>query len=229
MRMSVLTQEVIEACLTSDSIPPEIEDADFDPEGDILLLEKLLSDNTSSHLPAKELYFADFKMIKSSIDTPLDFEDDYYDSEGDIINLESLVIKDTILNLPPEVFLDRDPRSLKDKPDKDDLESMIKVFDPRIHEKIISSTYVRLNFEDHHYLSLTFVIKILLHFLTCFVNSLLLLSSGSEDTIFDPGISAFSFYFLELVDCPDSEDSRARGFVHRSIDLQSFACLYMGI
>ncbi|GJW43801.1 hypothetical protein Tco_0072600 [Tanacetum coccineum] len=31
----------IEACLTSDSIPPEINDADFDPEGDILLLEKI--------------------------------------------------------------------------------------------------------------------------------------------------------------------------------------------
>ncbi|GKG61106.1 hypothetical protein Tco_0616922, partial [Tanacetum coccineum] len=28
----------IEACLTSDSIPPKIDDADFDPEGDILLL-----------------------------------------------------------------------------------------------------------------------------------------------------------------------------------------------
>ncbi|GJX99182.1 hypothetical protein Tco_0356201 [Tanacetum coccineum] len=30
-------------------------------------------------------------------------------------------------------------------------------------------------------------------------------------------------------DCPDFEDSRARGFVHRSLNLQSFACLYMGI
>ncbi|GJT57238.1 hypothetical protein Tco_0992292 [Tanacetum coccineum] len=30
-------------------------------------------------------------------------------------------------------------------------------------------------------------------------------------------------------DCPDYEDSHARGFVHRSLDLQSFACLYMGI
>ncbi|GJR77995.1 reverse transcriptase domain-containing protein, partial [Tanacetum coccineum] len=30
-------------------------------------------------------------------------------------------------------------------------------------------------------------------------------------------------------DCPDYEDSRARGFVHRSLDLQSLACLYMGI
>ncbi|GKE56936.1 hypothetical protein Tco_1496121, partial [Tanacetum coccineum] len=31
----------IEACHTSDSIPPGIDGADFDPEGDILLLEKL--------------------------------------------------------------------------------------------------------------------------------------------------------------------------------------------
>ncbi|GJW39445.1 hypothetical protein Tco_0065290 [Tanacetum coccineum] len=30
-------------------------------------------------------------------------------------------------------------------------------------------------------------------------------------------------------DGPDYEDSRARGFVHRSLKLQSLACLYMGI
>ncbi|GJV74078.1 hypothetical protein Tco_1494073 [Tanacetum coccineum] len=30
-------------------------------------------------------------------------------------------------------------------------------------------------------------------------------------------------------DCPDYEDSRAHGFVHCSLELQSFACLYMGI
>ncbi|GJU54039.1 reverse transcriptase domain-containing protein [Tanacetum coccineum] len=30
-------------------------------------------------------------------------------------------------------------------------------------------------------------------------------------------------------DFPDYEDSRARGFVHRSLELQSLACLYMGI
>ncbi|GJZ84332.1 hypothetical protein Tco_0649671 [Tanacetum coccineum] len=28
-------------------------------------------------------------------------------------------------------------------------------------------------------------------------------------------------------DCPDYEDSRAHGFVHRPLDLQSFTCLYM--
>ncbi|GKB12246.1 reverse transcriptase domain-containing protein [Tanacetum coccineum] len=62
--------EEIEACLTSNSIPPGIDDADFDPEGDILLLEKLLNDDPSSPLPPKELNFGELKIIKSSIDDP---------------------------------------------------------------------------------------------------------------------------------------------------------------
>ncbi|GJS69073.1 reverse transcriptase domain-containing protein [Tanacetum coccineum] len=43
--------EEIKACLTNDSIPPGIDDADFDSEGDLLLLEKLLNDDPSSRLP----------------------------------------------------------------------------------------------------------------------------------------------------------------------------------
>ncbi|GKD78546.1 hypothetical protein Tco_1341167, partial [Tanacetum coccineum] len=171
-------------------------------------------------------------------DVSTNIKDGYQDSEGDIIYLESLFINDTIPNLPPEVFLDHDPKSLNDEPKFDNL---------KIKEN------VKFTFEDHHYLSLTFVIKIFLPFLTYPVNSLLFLSSGSENTIFDPDISAYSFYSLESVAyespmmifpffcfCPkdkgirgeialDFEDSRARGFVHRSIELQSLACLYMGI
>ncbi|GJQ99870.1 hypothetical protein Tco_0522855 [Tanacetum coccineum] len=138
--------EEIEACLTSDSIPPGIDDADFNLEGDILLLEKLLNDDPSSPLPPKELNFEEFKVIKFNVS--MDFEEDYYDSKGDIIYLECLLIKDTILNLPLEVFLDRDPRSLEDEPDKDDLKNIIKVFDPGIHEKIISPTYDCPDYED---------------------------------------------------------------------------------
>ncbi|GJY66031.1 hypothetical protein Tco_0468269 [Tanacetum coccineum] len=211
--------EEIEACPTSDLILPGIDDAEFDPEGDILILEKLLNGDPSSPLPLKELNFKELKVIKSDVST--DFKDDYY--------LESFLIKDTILNLSPEVFLDHDPRSLEDKPDKDDLKNIVKVFDPGIYEKIISPTYVRLSFEDRHYLSLTYVIQIFLPYFTYSVDFSLPLSSGSEDMIFDPGIPVFSFYSLEPVDCPDYEDSRARGFVYRSLDLQSFACLYMGI
>ncbi|GJX66574.1 reverse transcriptase domain-containing protein [Tanacetum coccineum] len=60
--------EEIEACLTSDLIPPGIDDVDFDMEGDILLLEKLLNEDPSSPLPSKELHFEELKIIKSFID-----------------------------------------------------------------------------------------------------------------------------------------------------------------
>ncbi|GJW90745.1 reverse transcriptase domain-containing protein, partial [Tanacetum coccineum] len=66
--------EEIKACLTNDSIPQGIDDADFDPEGDLLLLEKLLNDDPSSPLPLKELHFEEIKMIKSSIDDPPELE-----------------------------------------------------------------------------------------------------------------------------------------------------------
>ncbi|GJT56324.1 hypothetical protein Tco_0991378 [Tanacetum coccineum] len=132
-----------------------------------------------------------------NMDISTDFEDNYYDSKGDIIYLESLLIKDTIPNLPPEVFLDHEPRSLNNKPDN--LKSMVKIFDLEIWEKFFSPTYVKLPFEDRHYLSLTYVIRIFLPYFTYPVDSSLPLSSGSEDTIFDPGISAFHSSSLEPV------------------------------
>ncbi|GKB16432.1 hypothetical protein Tco_0850355 [Tanacetum coccineum] len=94
--------EEIKACLTSDSIPPGIDDDDFDPEGDILLLEKLLSNGIISPLPLKEFNFEELKVIK--FDVSMDFKDDYYDLKGDIIYLKSLLIKDTIPNLHPGCF-----------------------------------------------------------------------------------------------------------------------------
>ncbi|GJS03948.1 hypothetical protein Tco_0320456 [Tanacetum coccineum] len=130
------------------------------------------------------------------MDISTDIENSYHDSEGDIIYLESLLIDDTIPNLPPDVFLDHDPRSLKDEPDNDDLMTKDKVFDPGIWEIIFSPTYVKLPFEDRHYLSFTYVIRIFLPYFTYPVESPFILSSGSEDIIFNPGIPVFS---LELV------------------------------
>nr|GEZ60763.1 hypothetical protein [Tanacetum cinerariifolium] len=146
------------------------EDEYFDPGGDIDEIDAFLD-----------------------IDVSTDIKDGYHDSKGDIIYLENLLINDTIPNLPPEVFLDNDPRSSKDEPENDNLKSMVKVFDPEIHEKIISLMYVRLPFKDRHYFPLTFVIKMFLLYLTYYMDSSLPLSSGSEDTIFDPDIFAFHF------------------------------------
>nr|GFB46531.1 reverse transcriptase domain-containing protein [Tanacetum cinerariifolium] len=63
--------EEIEACLTSKSIPPGIDDTDFDLKGDIRLLEELLNnDPSSSPLPPKELNVEEIKTVKSFIDEP---------------------------------------------------------------------------------------------------------------------------------------------------------------
>ncbi|GKB60816.1 hypothetical protein Tco_0917002, partial [Tanacetum coccineum] len=96
------------------------EDECFDPGGDINKIDAFLD-----------------------IDVSTDIEDGYHDSEGDIIYLECLITNDTTHNLPPEVFLDIDPKSLNDEPDFDNLKSMVKIFDPGIHEKKFSPTYVR--------------------------------------------------------------------------------------
>ncbi|GJS11091.1 hypothetical protein Tco_0367887 [Tanacetum coccineum] len=66
--------EEIKACLTNDSVPPGIDDDNFDPEGDLLLLEKLLNDDPSSPLPPKELHVEELKIVKSSIDDPPELE-----------------------------------------------------------------------------------------------------------------------------------------------------------
>ncbi|GJT49168.1 hypothetical protein Tco_0975325 [Tanacetum coccineum] len=66
--------EEIKACLSSDSIPPGIDDVDFDPEGDIRLLEKYLTIDPIISSPSKELNFEEIKMIKSSIDDPPELE-----------------------------------------------------------------------------------------------------------------------------------------------------------
>ncbi|GJV65824.1 ribonuclease H-like domain-containing protein [Tanacetum coccineum] len=158
-------------------------------------------------------------------------EDECFDPSGDVDEIEFLLT--VIQNEWKKILYDTSI---------DDLMTEDKVFNPRIYKKIISPTYVRLPFEDRHYLSLTFVIRIFLPYLTYYMDSSLLLSSGNEDTIFDPGISVFSCYSLELnknkrfvggnpclslvLDCPDFEGSRARSFVHRSLDLRSLACLY---
>nr|GEZ34797.1 hypothetical protein [Tanacetum cinerariifolium] len=105
----------------------------------------------------------------NAFDIPSDFEDGYYDSEEYLLYLESLISDDTMPNLPPEVFLDHDPRSLRDI---NDLKIMVKVFDLGIPEKIFSPTYVRLPFKDRHYLSLTYVIRTFLPYFTYLVDSL---------------------------------------------------------
>ncbi|GKA18308.1 reverse transcriptase domain-containing protein [Tanacetum coccineum] len=60
--------EEIEACLTSKSIPPGIDDADFDPKKDLLTLERLPNSDPSSTLPPEEQRFKELKTVEPSSD-----------------------------------------------------------------------------------------------------------------------------------------------------------------
>ncbi|GJT45101.1 reverse transcriptase domain-containing protein [Tanacetum coccineum] len=66
--------EEIEACFASDSVPPGIDDAEFDPEGDIRLIEEMLNKDPYSPLPPKDLKCEELKSVKSSVDEPLELE-----------------------------------------------------------------------------------------------------------------------------------------------------------
>nr|GEV60452.1 reverse transcriptase domain-containing protein [Tanacetum cinerariifolium] len=67
--------EEIEACLTSELIPPGIDDTDLDLEGDIRLLEELINNDQSlSPLLPKELNVEEIKTVKSSIDETPELE-----------------------------------------------------------------------------------------------------------------------------------------------------------
>ncbi|GJY91371.1 hypothetical protein Tco_0506567 [Tanacetum coccineum] len=181
-----------------------------------------LFDEVLENIESKVSYVSNFDEPTLLV-TPLsDFnEDECFDPSDDVDEIEFLLHRDSstpklsIVSIL-EGFTDEPPLEenddlfdLESKENEwkkilydtsiDDLMTEDKVFNPRIYKKIISPTYVRLPFEDRHYLSLTFVIRIFLPYLTYYMDSSLLLSSGNEDTIFDPGISVFSCYSLEPV------------------------------
>ncbi|GJS61107.1 reverse transcriptase domain-containing protein [Tanacetum coccineum] len=66
--------EEIETYLANDSVPPGIDDAEFDPEGDIRLIKEMLNNDPYSPLPLKDLKCEELKSVKSSIDEPPELE-----------------------------------------------------------------------------------------------------------------------------------------------------------
>ncbi|GJU67977.1 hypothetical protein Tco_1254236 [Tanacetum coccineum] len=66
--------EEIEACLTSESIPPGIDDADFDLKEDFITHERLLNSDPSSTLPLEEQKFEELKTGEPYSDEPHELE-----------------------------------------------------------------------------------------------------------------------------------------------------------
>ncbi|GJW25955.1 hypothetical protein Tco_0039766 [Tanacetum coccineum] len=147
--------EEIDLFLASDdSMPPGIENDDYDSEGDIRFLEELLS-NDSPPFPENESPNLDHFNDPSSPCPPPEPPD-----------------VEICFDFAPDTVVKNDFDKLND----DDC------FDPGGGEIVVSQ-----NVEDDD--SFTFVIWTFIPFLTYPADSPLLLSTGSEDTIFDPDIS----------------------------------------
>ncbi|GJY31648.1 hypothetical protein Tco_0415143 [Tanacetum coccineum] len=190
-----------------DLISPEIDEADFDPEEEIRLVEKFVYDNSSPR-PPEELNFENSDaVIKSFSPSPIPVEDsdslmeeidifltlddsippgienDDYDSEGDILFLGEMLTHDP-LSLPENEsfhfdrhYVPSSPRPPKKPPDDDDVYFDIEP-DTGVFTKVV-------------------------------------------DDISD--YSTRELYVHVPMIAPDYEASRARGFVLRLLELQSLA------
>ncbi|GJU75802.1 hypothetical protein Tco_1272872 [Tanacetum coccineum] len=149
----------------------------------------LLFDEAFENIESTDSYVSNLDEPVLLVTPPSDFnKDKCFDPGGDVNEIEFLLPHDpscpkiSVASIL-EGFTDEPPleenddlfdleskenewkKILYDAP-IDDLMTEDKVFDPGIWEIIFSPTYVKLPFEDRHYLSLTYVIRIFLPYFT---------------------------------------------------------------
>ncbi|GJU14529.1 hypothetical protein Tco_1142495 [Tanacetum coccineum] len=201
-KIDSLSNEFAGELILPKSIPPEIEEVEFDPEGDILFLESLLYDNSSPRppealqansnaiesLPPSHIPVADNDSLMEEIDLfladdgsiPPGIESDDVDSVDD----------DTSISLPEfESFYVDYPNSGNSTID---VVEDIPVDVPNVlpTHPILEQDFIPTS-EFFAY-----VVWIFLPFLAYPVIPPSLLSFKDEDTIFDPGISIYHSSFM---------------------------------
>nr|GFC44385.1 hypothetical protein [Tanacetum cinerariifolium] len=156
-----LREEIDIFTATNDLMPPGIESDDYESEGDIHFLEELLSNDSIllSKNKSSDFDHRDEPSFPRPPPEPLDVEV-FFDFESDSRELISAV-----MNNIDELIKD-------------------ECFDPGGGEIDVFA-----NIEDDDFFPFIFFIRNFLPYLTYLEVSPLLLSTGSEDTIFDPGIS----------------------------------------
>ncbi|GKE72036.1 hypothetical protein Tco_1530108 [Tanacetum coccineum] len=234
-------------------IPPGIAEPNFDPKEAIRLIKKLLYDNSSPRPPEELNSEISDAIIKSFSPSPIPVEDsdslmeeidiflapddsippgienDDYDSEGDILFLEELLTNDS-LSLPENESFHFDryyvpsfPRPPEKPPDDDgiyfDIEPDMGVLTAKAfnHGIFASKEEKSPHFLSHRGFK-TFQI------IYDFSESPMMIYGGDMPILDVPYLHFFSQ--AHDSDSPDYEDSRARGFVQRSLDLHPFACLF---
>nr|GEU67847.1 hypothetical protein [Tanacetum cinerariifolium] len=167
----------------------------------ISLIEKLFAINSFPHPEEIDIFTGTDELL------PLSIESDDYDSEEDIHFLEELIVYDSILfpkNESSDFDHQDDPSFPRPPPEPPNVEfdfkpnsrEVISVVMNNIDELNEDECFnpggeinVFANVEDDDYFPFIFVIRIFLPYLIYPKVSPLLLSAGSEDTLFNPGIS----------------------------------------
>ncbi|GJT59903.1 hypothetical protein Tco_1003436 [Tanacetum coccineum] len=156
-----------------DLIPPGINEADFDPEEEIRLVEKLLYDNSSPRPPEEFNSENSDAIIESFSPSPIPVEDsdslmeeidlfltsddsmppgienDDYDSEGDILFLEELLSNDSPSLPVNESFhfdVPSSPRPPAKPPDDDEIEPEMGVLTTKVVGDIFELYFMCLMF-----------------------------------------------------------------------------------
>nr|GEX11972.1 hypothetical protein [Tanacetum cinerariifolium] len=222
-------------------IPSGIEEADFDLEEEIRLVENLLYVNSSPR-PPEELNAKITDTILNVL-MPPGIENDDYDSEGDIHFLEELLSDDPfpIPKNESSTFDHHDdpsfPRPPLEPPD------VVIFFDFEPDTGVLTTKMV----EDisKHYVLMHKVLPTQ-PALCPNIDTLLPFSSENEDKVFKPGILSYLLVshqdkitsnflknpmmiyggdipLLDVSISPDLKASHARGFVHRPLEFQSLA------
>nr|GEY30852.1 hypothetical protein [Tanacetum cinerariifolium] len=241
LKFGYLLEEFSSELAHIDPIPLGIEEANFDLEEEICLVENLLYDNSSPRLPKKlNAKIAD-TILESLSPSPIPFEDsdsqmeeinlflatddlmppgiknDDYDSEGDIHFLKELLSNDPLPLSENESsnFDHHDDLSFSRPPPEPQDDDVFFDFKPD------TGVLIAKVVEDisKHYVPMLEVLPSQ-PALCPNIDTLLPFSSENEDKVLKLGILSY------LLDCPDFKDSRARCFVHRSIDLPSFEIVY---
>ncbi|GJW90140.1 hypothetical protein Tco_0167693 [Tanacetum coccineum] len=197
-----------------DLIPPGIDEADFDPEEDIRLIDKLLYDNSSPRPPEELNSEIPDAIIESFSPSPIPVEDsdslmeeidiflapddsippgienDDYDSEGDVLFLEELLNDDSISLPEYESFhvdfynVPSSPRPPKKPPD-DDVYFDIEPDTGVLTTKVVDD--ISDNSTRELYVHVPNVLPILPTYYPAF-DTLLSFSSENEEKVFNPGI-----------------------------------------
>nr|GEV41110.1 hypothetical protein [Tanacetum cinerariifolium] len=198
-----------------DLMPSGIENNDYDSERDIHFLEELLNNDL---LPLPENESSNFDHYDdpsfprpppkpSDVKVFFDFEPDTGVLTTKVVNgiFEHYVLMPNILPTLPTI----DP-DLDFTPSHDSLGSGNKIFDLRIFIEVQSERLL-----SREKFSISFIRD---PFYPVF-DTLLPFSSENEEKMFKPG----DILRLDVLIAPDLEASRARGFVHHPLELQSLA------